>query len=286
MRGFTSAVLALTAVCALAQTRIRDVIYLKQAGCAYTFDVFEPKTSNHKAIVWIVSGGWVSNHEGISPQLADAFTSKGFTVFEVVHGSTPKYTIPEIIPMVRRSIRFIRANAATYDISPNAIGVSGASAGGHLTLEIAGLGDDGDPNAKDPVDRVSSRPNAVVAFFPPTDFENWGADKVTPFQAPGMAPFYPAFGVTGQTPKDTAQKIAHDLSPIILINKSYPPTLIVQGDKDLLVPPQQAKEMDAALAAAGIVHKLVIVPGGGHDMGTAIAGFAATLDWFSTKLTP
>jgi len=278
------AVLALASVLSQAQTRIRDVIYLKQAGCAYTLDVFTPKTPNHKAIVWMVSGGWISNHEGINPDLAKFFTDKGFTVFEVVHGAQPKYTIPEIVPQVRRAMRFIRANAATYDISPNAIGVSGGSAGGHLSLEIGGLGDDGDPNAKDPIDKVSSRANAVVAFFPPTDFENWGKEGVMPFQLPGMAVFYPAFGVTTQTPKDVAQKIAHDTSPIILVKTGFPPTLIVHGDKDMLVPVQQAKLIDAAFESAKVVHKLLIVTGGGHDAITLLGGVKATLEWFDTNL--
>jgi acetyl esterase/lipase len=284
VRGFTSAVVFFAALSAQAQSRIQDVIYLKQGGCAYTMDVFKPKTTNHKAVVWLVSGGWISSHEGISEPLAKVFTDKGFTVFEVVHGSQPKYTIPEIVPMVRHAIRFVRYNASTYDILPNAIGVSGMSAGGHLSLEIAGLGDDGDPNAKDPVDRVSSRADAVVAFMPPTDFENWGADGAMPFKNPAMAVFYPAFGVTGQTPKEAVERIAHDTSPIQLIKPGYPPTLIIHGDKDALVPLQQAKRMDAALETGKIVHKLVVIPGGGHDATTLIGGIAATLHWFSTHL--
>ena len=284
MRSMFIAVLALATVLSQAQTRVKDVIYLKQGGCAYTMDVFTPKTSNHKAIVWMVSGGWFSNHQDINPMLATAFTDKGFTVFQVVHGSQPKYTIPEIVPQVRRAMRFVRANAATYDVLPNAIGVTGASAGGHLSLEIGGLGDDGDPNAKDPIDRESSRADAVVAFMPPTDFENWGKDGITALEVPNMGVYFPAFGVTGQTPKDVAHKIGHDVSPINLVKKGFPPTLIVHGDKDPLVPLQQSQKMDAAFEAAGVVHKLVIVPGGAHNTVTVLGGFAATLEWFSTHL--
>ena len=284
MRGTIVVAFALIAGIAPAQSRVKDVIYLKQGGCAYTMDVFKPKTSNHKAIVWMVSGGWVSNHESINPFLATPFTEKGFTVFQVVHGSQPKYTIPEIVPQVRRAIRFIRDNAATYDISPNAIGVSGGSAGGHLSLEIAGLGDDGDPNAKDPVERVSSRVNAVVAFFPPTDFLNWGETGNTPFQVTGMEIFYPAFGVTKQTPKEVAAKIAQAVSPILLVKAGFPPTLLVHGDADKLVPVQQSKIMDAAFEKAHIEHKLVIVPGTGHDAATLLKGLQPALDWFETHL--
>ena len=285
MRKLIAASLIFVSGFAAAQTRVRDVIYLKQGGCAYTMDVFKPKTPNHKAIVWMVSGGWVSNHESINPLLASALTDKGFTVFEVVHGSQPKFTIPEIVPQVRRAIRFIRDSAASYDISPNAIGVAGASAGGHLSLEIAGLGDDGDPNAKDPVERVSSRANAIVAFFPPTDFLNWGDTGNAAFSVPNMEVFYPAFGVTKSTPKNALEKIAKDVSPILLVKEGFPPTLLVHGDADKLVPIQQSKILDATFTAAHVEHKLFIVPGTGHDASTLLKGLAPALEWFDSHLS-
>ncbi|HWD39806.1 MAG TPA: alpha/beta hydrolase [Fimbriimonas sp.] len=284
MRGVVAAVLSFAALLVQGQERISDVIYLKQGGCAFTMDVFKPKTPNHKAVVWMVSGGWFSNHNNIDPMLAKAFTDRGFTFFEVVHGSQPKYTIPEIVPMVRRAIRFVRFNASNYDVDPKEIGVSGGSAGGHLSLEIGGLGDDGDPNAKDPVDKVSSRVQAIVAFFPPTDFENWGRDNFTPLDAPQMSIFLPAFGVTAQTPKDVRQKIAHDTSPIILVKADFPPTLLVHGDADTLVPVQQSQKLDALFEALHVTHKLIVVHGTGHGGDTFVKGLPDAINWFDSNL--
>lgn len=99
-----------------------------------------------------------------------------------------------------------------------------------------------------------------------------------------MAIFMPAFGVTVQTPDDTVKKIAHDVSPIFLINPSFPPTLLVHGDADTLVPVQQSKELDAAFESAKIVHKLIIVPGGGHGGDTVIKAALQALDWFDAHL--
>jgi acetyl esterase/lipase len=286
MRRVAIAALLVASALTQAQERIRDVIYLHQAGCAYTMDVFKPKTSNKKALIWMVSGGWVSNVESINPDLAKTFTDRGYTVFEVVHGAQPKFQIPEIIAQVRRAVRFVRANADVYGIDPNEIGVSGASAGGHLSLEIAGLGDDGNPSASDPVEKASSKVQAVVAFFPPTDFLNWGATGVTPFKIPMMAIFMPAFGVTAASPEDKVKQLGHDLSPVNLINPSFPPTLIVHGDKDPLVPVQQAHLIDDAFDKAKIQHNLVIVPGGGHDAKTMIGGLQNMIAWFDKYLTP
>src|SRR5205823_13512724 len=89
-------------------------------------------------------------------------------------GSQPRFTIPEILQDMHRATRFIRYHAKDYKIDPDRIGISGASAGGHLSLMQGMAGDLGDPNAKDPVDRVSSRVQAVACFFPPTDFLNYG----------------------------------------------------------------------------------------------------------------
>ena len=284
MRRFAIALFALAACLSQAQERVRDVIYLKQGGAAFTFDVFKPLKPSGKAIVWLVSGGWFSSHQSINPDLAKPLNDAGFTVFEVVHGSQPKYVIPEIIGELEHALRYIHANAKTFGIDPNAIGVSGMSAGGHLSLMLGGLGDNGKPDAKDPVDQASDKVAAVVAFIPPTDFLNWGAEGALPFKIPVMGIFMPAFGVTAATPEDKLKQLGHDLSPINNINSAFPPTLIVHGDKDTLVPLQQAQKMDAALDAAKIEHKLLVVPGGGHDGKTLLGGLQQMIEWFQVHL--
>jgi acetyl esterase/lipase len=272
------------AVPALAQETVHDVIYAKQGGYALTMDVFKPAKPNGEGVIWIISGGWFSSHDQINAELAKPLTDKGITVFEVVHGSQPKFTIPEIIPMIKRSIRFIHANSATFGVDPNRLGLAGASAGGHLTLMVAGTEDNGDPNAKDPVDRQPDTIKAAVAYFPPTDFLNWGAPNKIPYDDPNLKIFMPAFGVTDTTPMETRLKIAHEVSPIEHIGSPYPATLLIHGDKDQLVPIQQSQEMDAALTKAGVTHDFMIVHGSGHDQVTMLAGLTRAVNWFVDHL--
>jgi acetyl esterase/lipase len=250
------------------QARISDVIYQKTGGTAFTMDVFLPAKPNRAAVVWMVSGGWFSKHEDINADLAKGFTDQGFTVFEVVHGTQPRYKIPEIVDQVRTAVRFVRSHANAYGIDGNKIGVSGASAGGHLSLMIGASGD----------------ANAVAAIFPPTDFQNYGAPGRMPFDDPMMAIFVPAFGVDPKGPQEKIREVAKTTSPIQYVSANYPPTLLVHGDKDTLVPVQQSQSMDQALAKAGVEHKLVVVPGGGHDGNTALAAFPEILAWFKAKL--
>lgn len=268
----------------VAQERIRDVIYLKQAGSAFTYDVFKPAKPNGAAIVFIVSGGWFSSHDNINEGFAKPLNDKGFTVIEVVHGSQPKYTIAEIVNQLRRAVKVIRTNATTYGFDPNRIGVTGGSAGGHLSLMLGGAPVEGDPSAKDPVDRVGSQVQSVVAFFPPTDFKNWGKPDYIPFDSLQLAIFMPAFGIKKDAPKDVIAQTATALSPITYVSAKFPPTLLIHGDKDPLVPIQQSEVMDAALAKAGVQHKFVVAVGGGHDGNVVVAKLADLIEWFEKTL--
>ena len=144
--------------------RERDVIYQKSEGVALTMDVFQPANPNGAAIVKIVSGGWKSSHSQLNEQFAKPYIDHGYTVFAVVHGSQPRYKVREIMDFMHRAVRYIRLNSERWGIDPQKIGVTGSSAGGHLSLILATKGGVGDPNAKDPVDRASSAVQAAAVF--------------------------------------------------------------------------------------------------------------------------
>lgn len=281
---------ALTAlVCAASAqsfTRISDVVYLKQGGAAFTFDVFKPKKANGACIIQIVSGGWVSDHQGIDPNLAEAATSRGFTMVQVVHGAQPRYKVPEIIGQITRAIRFVRANASTYGIDPNRLGVSGGSAGGHLSLMLAARGAAGDPAAKDPVDRESSKLQAVGIFFPPTDFMNYGKDGSVAFENPLLrSAFGNAFVADVNYAKpEQIREISVAMSPINGFTAAMPPTLIVHGDADTLVPIQQSQIAIKKLEGLGVPCKLITVPGKGHGWPEMPTQYQEILNWFEKYL--
>ena len=99
----------------------RRRIYGRKFGTALTLNVIAPKeNANGAAIVWAVSGGWFSNHDGIQPAFVGEYLKRGYTVFAVVHGSQPKFTIPEVLEDMNRAVRFIRSRAEQYKIDPTA----------------------------------------------------------------------------------------------------------------------------------------------------------------------
>ncbi len=155
--------------------RKEDVIYGRKFGMALTMDILTPKTgAKGIGIIWVVSGGWFSSHDHIGLDHIRELLNRGYTVFAVVHGSQPKFTIPEVVEDMNRAVRFIRYHAKDYHIDPDHIGISGGSAGGHLSLMIGTAGTGSAKEPKDDIDRVSSRVQAVGCYFPPTDFFNYG----------------------------------------------------------------------------------------------------------------
>jgi acetyl esterase/lipase len=126
--------------------------------------------------------------------------------------------------------------------------------------------------------------NAVAAISPPTDLADWGKPEFVLTDNPQMAIFVPALGFDLKGPRGNIEALAKQLSPITYVNGKYPPTLIVHGDDDKVVPLQQAQAMDQALAKAGVEHKLVVIPGGGHDEKTFVPGLMKALQWFEDKL--
>jgi acetyl esterase/lipase len=280
-------------------TRKEDVIYGRKFGTALTLDVFTPKQdSNGAGLVFVVSGGWFSAHEVIdSPfikPMIPELLRRGYTVFAVVHGSQPKYTIPEILEDMNRAVRFIRFHAKDYGIDANRIGILGGSAGGHLSLMQGTAGKPADPKAKDPVDQVSSRVQAVACFFPPTDFLNYGKEGEIALGTGILKGFRPPFDfhkvddVTKSfvviTDEKKRQEIGRQISPIYHVSRESAPTLIVHGDADQLVPIQQAETIIAKLKEAGVPAELVVKAGAGHGWMGMDKDMPTLANWFDKYL--
>ncbi len=284
----------------LPMTRTRDVIYGRKYGMALTMDIFSPReNANRAAVIWVVSGGWVSSHAIVDPKFPFApineLIKRGYTVFAVTHGSQPKFTIPEILEDMHRAVRFIRHNAVHYKVDPERIGITGGSAGGHLSLMQGTAGDHGDPKAIDPVDRASSRVQAVACFFPPTDFLNYGTPGenaigrgvLKNFKAP--FDFHELLPMNGKTfvaitDENRINEIGRKISPVNHVSADDAPTLIIHGDKDVLVPIQQAEIIIAKLKELNVPVQFVIKKGADHGWQNIDQDMPTIVDWFDKQL--
>lgn len=275
--------------------RTKDVIYGRKYALALTMDVFTPtKNANGAGVIWCVSGGWFSSPFNINPAWMDEFTKRGYTVFAVCHGSQPKFTIPEVLENMHRATRFIRLHAKDYGIDPNRIGISGGSAGGHLSLMQGMAGDLGDSKSKDPLERTSSRVQAVACFFPPTDFLNYeapgkdalGRGVLVNFKAPFAFQEFDSKtkSYVPITDEERFKEIGRKISPIDHVTADDPPTLIIHGDADKLVPIRQAEIMIAKLKEVGVPAELVVKPGAAHGWKDIQNDLKTFTDWFDRYL--
>jgi acetyl esterase/lipase len=252
-------------------TITRDVIYGHHDGMATVYDVIKPQNANGSAVLYMVSGGWVSRWaapETRVNQFRDLLDA-GITVIPVHHGSAPRFKVPEAHADVKRALRHVSLNAASYGVDASRLGVFGGSAGGHLSLMLGLNGDDGDPNATDPVLKGPARIKAVVAYYPPHDLR--------PLTGPNER--FPAL--------DFPSEQAAAISPVLFADAKDPATLIVHGDADTLVPISSGKAMYDALKASGAKTEFITIKGGDHGFSNAAhraeAG-AAMAKWFKDNL--
>ena len=275
MKKITQILLAITASFAslfsLADVSIKaDVVYGHKDGMALVYDVITPEDANGAAVVFMVSGGWFSRWappENRTQQFAH-YLDAGFTLIPVHHGSAPRYKVPDAYADVSRAIRHIKMNAEVHGIDPDKIGVTGGSAGGHLSLMLGLDSDTGDANSQDEVMRHGNEVAAIVAYFPPVDLR----------QITGPNDRFPAL--------DFPQEKAATISPILFADAGDPPTLLIHGDADELVPISASQIMQAEFEKQSVVSDFITISGAGHGFrgDDAVRAANASVAWFKQHL--
>ena len=262
-----------------------DVIYGEVHGTGLLMDVFTPKQkANGLAIVDVVSGAYHSDRgkirDHIRAQFYTIFCSRGYTVFAIRPGSRTRYTALEMDVHVKTGIRYVKQHASDYNIDPERLGITGASAGGHLATLAAVTPQAGRPEAKNEILHQSTNVKAAAIFFPPTDFLDWDG-KPANFETLGDLLFLG--GVKGHSEEEIKEH-AREISPARLLKGPAIPFLIIHGDTDPLVPLQQSQKMVAALKAAGSSAELIVKKGGGHPWPTIFEEVKIMADWFDAHL--
>lgn len=293
LHSVTALAVAPAAAEPVACTVIDDVVYGHKDGLALTLDVVTPKeNAKGKGLVLVASGSWRSAKSDIAEQNFKRLENEhwtqgllrgGYTLFITRHGSGPRYRVPEMVEDVRRGVRFVRHNAARFGVDPDHMGITSGSSGGHLSLMVGLTGDDGQPDAEDLVLRVSSRVQAVVAWFPPTDMVNWakpnGYKTIEALRPKLFAEMF------GEITDIEAQ--LKSVSPVYFVTGDDPPLLLIHGDKDLTVPLQQSEVLRDKYREASLPVELVVHAGGGHSYWPGILDdYPAVWKWFDEHLRP
>ena len=215
----------------------------------------------HGCVIVCPGGGY--NHKAAheSAPVAERLNALGFHAFVLDYRVAP-YRHPVPLRDAQRAIRFVRYHAKEYGIPEDKIAILGFSAGGHLICSTAVLWDNGDPDAKDPIDRVSCRPDAFIPCY--------AVVSLGLYRHPGTAEC-----LLGEHSLASARLLSCDT----LVNGDTPPAFIWHTAQDQAVPVENSLNLAKALLAWNIPVSLHIFPYGEHGVGLGRDTSPLAEDW-------
>jgi acetyl esterase/lipase len=239
-----------------------NVPYANDTLKKHLLDVYVPPTgkSSYPVVVWIHGGAWMSNDKyadmGYMKNTLREFIEKGYAVASIDYRWSTMAIFPAQIQDCNQALEFLYQNADKYKLDKDRMALMGFSAGGHLA-NLVGLSNNNNvkdfyANGKKPHFKIK----VVLDFYGPVDFLTLkGHDSKDPHS--------PVTLLLGGMAADHEAK-AKKASPITYIDRNDPPFLIVQGEKDESVNPDQAISLSERLKSVGVKNDLIIVPNAPH----------------------
>jgi len=203
------------------------------------------------AIIVCPGGGYthLADHEG--RPVAEWLNNLGITAFVLKYRLGPRNHHPAPLQDAARAIRTVRARATEWNIDPKRIGILGFSAGGHVASTIGTHFDSGKPDASDPIERVSSRPDLMILIYPVItmrEFTHAGSRRM----------------LLGDNPSSDLVAL---LSNEEQVTKETPPAFLVHTANDPAVPVENSLRFAEAMTKAGVPFELNIYERGPHGFG-------------------
>ena len=261
----TSVLLLLAGAAALAQTPETRLLWPSGApGALGVEDADKPaltiylppaEKASGAAVVVCPGGGYTHlamDHEG--KQIAEWLNARGIAAFVLRYRLGPSYHHPIELGDAQRALRMVRALATDFRVAPDRIGVWGFSAGGHLAATLGTHFDAGDPQAVDPVDRASCRPDFMILAYPVISMSaqyTHGGSRLN---------------LLGDSPDP---QLVESLSNEKQVTSHTPPTFLFHTDADPVVPVENSVLFYLALRKAGVPAELHIYERGNHGVGLA-----------------
>jgi len=240
----------------------KNLEYGKVGNRSLRLDLFRPEKPGKAVpgLIFIHGGGWSGGDRTMLRYYAVRYAEKGYVTACLSYRLSGEAPFPAAVQDCKCAVRWLRENAGTYGVDPAKLGVIGGSAGGHLAMMVgysAGVADlEGDGGHA----AASSRVQAVVNFY--------GVyDMTTPFARHAG----PVVQFLGDKPYEDAPDRYLRASPSRYLDKQAPPTLILHGTIDDLVPISQSDALAARLKELGVPFVYDRLPGWPHAMDLAVA---------------
>ncbi len=242
----------------------RNLIFATINRRNLVLDLYRPKEQGGilPVVVWIFGGAFRIDNKVAQQHAATWLTQHGFAVAVISYRLSSEALFPAQVHDCKAAVRWLRANAAVYNLDKEHIGAWGPSSGGYLSTMLGVTGGvdalEGDLGNNE----ESSRVQAVVDFYGPSDFL-----KMDEARLPNGQWHYPADSpesqLLGAPIKEVPEKVKQS-NPITYVNGSAPPFLILHGTEDLNVPVNQSEILFAALKTAGVNATFFELIGAGH----------------------
>jgi acetyl esterase/lipase len=231
----------------------KNITYLHASGADLQLDVYQqPGKTSAPVIVYFHGGAWWKNARPATANGFRSLLSLGFTLVTVDYRLTGVAPAPASVQDARCSLAWVKRNAAQYNFDLNEVIAFGTSSGGHLALMAGML----PPKSDIDLPECSDQPKIAAIF----DF--YGITSMSPLLEPGATLKRSASNWLGQSAADPA--FAEKMSPLHYVRPGLPPTFIVHGDADPVVPYTQSIQLRDQLTAAAVPVRMFTVPGGQH----------------------
>ena len=230
---------------------VRNLEYVKDGHERNRLDLYLPEKPSHRlpVIVYVHGGGWVGGDKAQCPAIS--FAAKGYAVASINYRFSQHAIFPAQIHDCKAAIRWLRANARKYKLDSDHIGAWGGSAGGQLVMLLGTTADVKEFEGNGGNAKQSSRVQAVVDWFGPSDFLTLGSKDTRTKLLGGDAL--------------ENKPMAIKASPMTYVSKDDAPFLIMHGDQDKVVALSQSEIFSQALKDVGVESALVVVKGAGHS---------------------
>jgi acetyl esterase/lipase len=254
---------------------VKNVVYSSPGGRDLLLDLYLPEAAQRPlpVVLWVYGGAWrAGSKDDGQTRGALWLTQHGYAVAAFNYRLSEEAKFPAQIEDAKAAVRWLRRHAGEHGLDPERIAAWGASAGGHLAALLgvsAGVKELEGPG-HDP--EVSTRVQAVVDFFGPTDFLQMDAHAL-PGGMRHDPPESPESQLIGGPIRENAEKVAR-ANPVTYVDSGDAPFLILHGERDPLVPVHQSELLFEALRKAGVAatfHKIAGAGHGGPEFQSAVA---------------
>ena len=236
---------------------IKNIEYKNINGKSLQLDIYRPRNLEKPAplLVFIHGGGWKGGLRSDYLVYLVAFAAKGYVTATVSYRLLDDGPFPACAEDITDAVHWLSGNGATYGYDPDRIALIGGSAGAHLALLAAYGWQKHDPGSDTSYFREIKNPvKAVVEIYGPVDLTTEYA-RTHPLVTGFLAVSY-----------ETAPEIYRDASPIFYLDKNDPPTMILHGSSDELVPVSQAYQLKVKLDSNSVPSAMYILPLWPHTM--------------------